>query len=73
MPRLFFVLLVGTALALPAAPPRGPRKGDLKREFERVSKPPKKNKFEKPEHNYDPPKPKGPGGSGSKPKPPGPR
>lgn len=66
--------MLSALLALHAAPPpRKPpmKKGDLSKEFKRVADPPKKNNFEKPQKNYDPPKPKGPGSSG--PKPPSPK
>lgn len=51
--------------SLLAASNKGPKKGDLKKEFERVANPPPKKKADRPENNYNPPgpgpsKPKGP-------------
>lgn len=68
-PKALLTLLISGAMLLQAAPPSKPpmKKGDLTTEFNKQANPPKKAEFEKPQKNYDPPKPTGPTNSGPKP------
>lgn len=61
----FIIAGLTSGLMLAAPNGKGPKKGDLKKEFERVANPPPKKKADRPENNYNPPgpgpsKPKGP-------------